>query len=93
MIHTAHIEYPLSSQDRTPSLKLAHQDQSTITYKKQTTPKTEKQENKLFDALETPHLQQLSQGAELRFSAFIDKKGLTLFLVTILRNLAECFMM
>jgi hypothetical protein len=30
MIHIAHKEYPLSSQDYTPSLKLAHQDLSTI---------------------------------------------------------------
>jgi len=33
VIHTSHKEYQLSSQDRAPSLKLAHQGHSTITCK------------------------------------------------------------
>jgi hypothetical protein len=33
VIHTTHKEYPLSNQDRIPSLKPIHQDHSIITYK------------------------------------------------------------
>jgi hypothetical protein len=33
VIHTAHKEYPLSSQDRAPSLKPVHEDHFTVTCK------------------------------------------------------------
>jgi len=56
MIHTTNKKYPLNNQDRAPSLKLAHQDHSTITYETRKQTKTKKQGNKFFNALETPHL-------------------------------------
>jgi hypothetical protein len=54
MIHTAHKEYPLCSQDYAPSLKLTHQSHSTVTCKTTNQPKNKKQEIELFSIIETP---------------------------------------
>jgi hypothetical protein len=67
VIHKVHKKYSLSSQDRAPSLKLAHQGHSIITYKTTNKPKIEKQEIELFDILETLQLWKLCNRAELGF--------------------------
>jgi hypothetical protein len=49
MIHIAHKDYPLSSQNRAPSLKPIHQCHSIITYK--TTNQAKKKKKKQLNFL------------------------------------------
>jgi hypothetical protein len=87
VIHKTHKESPLSNQDRALSLKPVHEDPFAITCKtsKQTKNKNKPEKN-FFSTLETPHLQQFSQRPELRFSTFLHKKRLTLFLGHTIHN-------
>jgi hypothetical protein len=75
VIHTTHQKSSLSNQNRTLSLKPAHQDPLAITYKT-----TKQTKNNFFNAFETPHHQQFNHIVELGFATFIHKKHITLFL-------------
>jgi len=80
VIHTTHQKSSLSNQDRTLSLKPAHQDPLAITCKTTKQTKNRNKTKNFFYAFETPCQQQFNHIAKLGFAAFIHKKHIKLFL-------------
>ncbi len=67
MIHIAHQEYPLSSQNQVPSLKLTHQSRFHNNLQNNKLGQKFIKTKKLYDVLETPQLRQLCHRVELEF--------------------------